>query len=189
VVERGQDGEGVLEFPLYAEIKPYLCNFKLSKFRATLKRRALERRDPHCRIRSAPQSTASTRSALRKLLSKNAMKFDICKLSAGDMLGMFIAAVERQAREPNSGICPVVCLGHSKDFWNDVALDAFFATISSHRKYRSGFHWNSLGGVVRQILAAQRCAAAQMQRPRHNRHTSRRSAARDARRWNESRAR
>jgi len=160
MAEQGQAGEGVLEFPLYAEMKPYLCNFKLSKFRATLKRKALEKRDPHSRVRSAPQSTASSRSALRKLFSKNAMKFDVCKLSAGDMRRMFASAVAKQAASPSRGIYPVVCLGHSKDFWNDTALDTFFRTISSHRKYRSAFHWNTLGGIVQQILADQTCAVA-----------------------------
>jgi hypothetical protein len=153
MTERGQDCQGVLEFPLYAEMKPYFWNFKLSKFRATLKRRALEKQDPHCRVRSAPRSTASPRSVLRKLFSKNAMKFDICKLSTGDMCRMFAAVVEKQAADPCSGIYPVVCLGHSKDFWNDAALDAFLRKISSHRKYRSAFRWNTLGGIVRQILA------------------------------------
>ncbi len=154
VVKRGQDYEGVLEFPVYAEMKPYVYNFKLSKLSATLRRRALERRDPHCRVRSAPQSVSSLRSPMRKLLSKNAMKCDICKLSAGDMYRMFAAAVRRQAADPRDGIDPVVCLGHSKDFWNDAALDEFFRRISSHRKYRSEFRWNTLGGIVQQILAA-----------------------------------
>jgi len=152
MTERGRASEGVLEFPLYAKMKPYLCNFKPTKFRATLKRRAIERQDPHCQVHSAPQSTASPRSALRKLFSSNAMKFDICKLSAGDMFRMFAWAVQQQAAGPNGGFCPVVCLGHSKDFWNDVALDAFLGRISSHRKYRSEFHWNTLGGIVGQIL-------------------------------------
>lgn len=151
MTEHGADHEGVLEFPLYAEMKPYLCNFKLSKFRATLKRRALEKRDPHCRMHSAPQSTASPRSALKKLLSKNAMKFDVCKLSAGDMCRMFASAAMNQAVNPGQSIYPLVCLGHSKDFWNDAALDTFFRRISSRRKYRSRFRWNTLGGVVRQI--------------------------------------
>jgi len=153
VTERGADGEGVLEFPLYAEMKPYLCNFKLSKFRATLKRRAIEKRDPHCRVHSAPRSTASPQSALKKLFSKNAMKFDVCKLSAGDMYRMFTSAV---AQSPSQGLCPLVGLGHSKDFWNDKALDKFFLRISSHRKYRSAFRWSTLGGLTREILADHR---------------------------------
>lgn len=154
VVECGQEGEGLLEFPVYSEMKPYLCNFKPAKLIATLKRRAIEKRDPHCRVHAATQSVSSLRSVMTKLLSKNAIKFDICKLSAGDMCRMFASAVEKQTADTRCDIYPVVCLGHSKDFWNEAALDEFFRRISSYRKYRSKFRWNTLGGVVQQIRSA-----------------------------------
>jgi hypothetical protein len=153
VVDRGRAYEGVLEFPVYTEMKPYLCNFKLSKLIATLRRRAIERRDPQSRVAAAPQSVLSVRSVASKLLSRHAVKFDICKLSAADMFGMFVSAVERHRAERRNAAYPLVCLGHSKDFWNDAALDAFFERISSHPKYRSAFRWNTLGGTVKQILS------------------------------------
>jgi hypothetical protein len=88
------------------------------------------------------------------------MKFDICKLSAADMYAMFVSAVETQEAGLAHGVHPLVCLGHSKDFWNDAALNAFFDRISSHPKYRSAFRWNTLGGTVKQILSRRPQSAA-----------------------------
>lgn len=151
VIERGQEGEGLLEFPVYSEMKPYLCNFKCAKLVATLKRRALEKQDPHCRVDAATQSVSSFRSTMRKLLSKNAVKLDICKLSAHDMYRMFASALDKHRAIPTRDIYPLVCLGHSKDFWNDAALDEFLTRISSTSTYGSEFRWNTLGAVTQQI--------------------------------------
>jgi hypothetical protein len=140
-------------------MKPYLWNFKLSKLVPTLRRRARERRDPQSKVGAAPQSVASPLRIAAKLFSKHAVKFDICKLSAADMFAMFVSAVKGHEAGPGQMTCPLVCLGHSKDFWNDAALDRFFAKITSHPKYQSAFRWNTLGGTVKAVLAGRPRAA------------------------------
>jgi hypothetical protein len=153
VVGRGQDGEGVMEMPVYTEMKPYLYNLKYRKLAITLKRRALERRDPQSKVAYAPQSASVGGLLLRKLFSMHAMKFDFCKLSKADMRAMFATAVQRM-NEFGQPVRPLVCIGHSKDFWNDSALEAFFDAISSRHAYRGSFRWSTLRAVAKRILSS-----------------------------------
>ncbi|MDI6449524.1 hypothetical protein [Anaerobaca lacustris] len=154
VAECGGEEEGVLEFPVYSEMKPYVCNFKLSKVVATMRRRTVERRDPHSQVASAPQSVPSVHTVLGKLLSRHAVKFDICKLSARDMCAMFASAA-RRAAGADGAVHPLVALGHTKDFWNDTAFERFLQGLCADSRYRGQFRWNTLAGVTKQVLGAR----------------------------------
>ena len=124
----GRAGENVLELPVSCRMESYWKNFKVTKLRATIKRRKAEKTS-----RLYHQANGSTSSipkyhvVLRNLVRKHASTFDFCKLSSKDMLDRIGEYVELSEQ-------PVVAIGHSKDFFNDRGLDQFLATVKHDKQ-------------------------------------------------------
>jgi len=152
VVRRGGKYEGIVELPVYSQMKPSINNLKFSKVKATVKRYRLERRDPHSRLPSTPRSVPPKRTILRMLFSKYPMKFDFGKLSAADMYRVFITEANKQKKNSDSSVYPLVGIGHCKDFWNDRNLEKFISSISSSTEFRSVFCFDTLGGLIKRIV-------------------------------------
>jgi hypothetical protein len=126
----GQPGENVLEFPVSSKLQPYWKNFKITKVRAALRRKAIEdtsRREQG--IDTKISSVPKLGTALRKLFSKHASAFDFGKLSSKDMLNRIrkYNGVSEQT---------VVLIGHSKDFCNDHNLDVFLKELKQNNQVR-----------------------------------------------------
>lgn len=124
----GKPGENVLELPVSSKLQPYWKNFKITKLRATLKRRAIENasrneQGVHTDISSVPKS----KTVLRKLLKKHANTFDFCKLSNRDMLNR----IRKDDQFPEQ---TAVLIGHSKDFFNDHNFDTFLRKMRQNSK-------------------------------------------------------
>ena len=115
----GEPGENVLELPVSSKLEPYWKNFKMTKLRTTLKRRAIENASVSKQgIDTEIRSVARLKTVLRKLLKKHANPFDFCKLSNRDML----SRIREYAQFPEQ---TVVLIGHSKDFFDGHNLDTF----------------------------------------------------------------
>ncbi|MFQ6035607.1 MAG: glycosyltransferase, partial [Sedimentisphaerales bacterium] len=153
VVRRGGKYKGILELPVYSQMKPAINNLKLLKVKATVKRYILERKDPHSRISSIPTSIPPKSIALRMLFSKYPMKFDFGKLSSADMYRVFVTEINKQIRTSDSSVYPFVGIGHCKDFWNDKNFEKFISSISSNTELRSLFCFDTFGGVLKRIVS------------------------------------
>jgi hypothetical protein len=122
----GPAGEHIIEFPVHARLRSYLCNLKWTKLSATLKRRWREKSNTRGQgMMHARQSTESFGQIVRRLGSRQPLKYDFCKLSARDMIGELRRLMERDPSETSGLGAPVVMLGHSKDFGNDRNLEPF----------------------------------------------------------------
>jgi len=140
ISQSGPVGEQIIEFPVYSALKPYICNFKWTKLRATLKRRQTEKADTNGHgMVEARQSTESLENVLKKLMSLHPMKYDFCKLSARDMIRGLRAARQADQSMGNGLGTPVVMLGHSKDFWNDRNLETFLKFVRCECEGKVGF--------------------------------------------------
>ena len=146
LTEEGRPGEHILEVCVSSRMEPYWKNFKLTKLRATMKRGRIEnassgRRDVDRSLRSVPRCG----TVLRRVLKKHASTFDFCKLSATDM-------VKRVREHAGAAEQPVVLIGHSKDFFNDLALDRFLDRV------KQGDHvvFQTLSEFVDKAIGSQR---------------------------------
>lgn len=119
----GPVGEHIIEFPVCSRLRPYICNFKWTKLSATLKRRLRERGNTHGHgMMEARQSTEPLSRVLRRLGTRQPLKYDFCKLSASDMIHELLRLMKDDANDRDGFGTPVVMLGHSKDFWNEGSL-------------------------------------------------------------------
>ena len=151
ISQAGPAGEHIIEFPVYSRLRLYLHNFTWTKLRATLKRRSMERANTHGHgMMEARKSTESFGQILRKLGTRQPLKYDFCKLSADDM----IRGLKRAMRDDKTGGdgvgTPVVMLGHSKDFWNDRNLEAFLRFVKGECEGRVRF--STLAEVTKRIM-------------------------------------
>ncbi len=163
--QQGAEGQEIVEFPVYARLRPYVCNLKLTKLLATLRRRSAEKTDMHGHgMTEARRSTDSAGQILRKLGTRQALKYDFCKLSAQDMIrGLYRATKDDRTEEDAIGM-PVVMLGHSKDFWNDRHLDEFLCFVTSQRQAQVSFA--TLGELTKAIVRRDVCDRTTL--PAHN---------------------
>ncbi len=124
----GEPGENVLELPVSSKLEPYWKNFKFTKLRATLKRRAIENASSGKQgIKTDISSVPKLKTVLRKLFKKHANTFDFCKLSYKDML-------DRIRKYDQFSEQTVVLIGHSKDFFNDHNFDTLLKKIRLNSK-------------------------------------------------------
>ncbi|ERP31407.1 hypothetical protein [Chitinivibrio alkaliphilus] len=144
LTEQGNAGEGILELPVFSEMKPYFLNFLPQKLMATLKRRKIEKSDPHRSI-NRKASTPSSSTVLQKLFSPHPHNLDFCKLSAGEMYRTVLNIVNNNK---NSDIVPIVLIGHNKDFWNDRQLSRFLHKIAKHPDVR----FSTFSNIQKEIL-------------------------------------
>jgi len=146
----GEKGDHIIEFPVYSQVRPYLCNFKLTKLCATLKRRHVEKSNAHGHgMMEARRSSESPGKVLGKLLSRYPIKYDFCKLSANDMIRWLQRVIKYDQEEGDSFGTPVVMLGHSKDYWNDRNLEKFLRYIDKDQKGKVRF--STLGELAKHI--------------------------------------
>ncbi|HRS10279.1 MAG TPA: hypothetical protein P5068_04420 [Sedimentisphaerales bacterium] len=129
----GKPGEHVLELPVSSETRPYWTNLRWTTVRAAIRRRQSERLG--CAARSEAKkfsSVPSLRAALQRALTSQAIMFDYCKLSSRDML----RRVQKHARR---GGGPLVLIGHTKDFVNDMHFERFLARMreDGHTRFRT----------------------------------------------------
>lgn len=149
--QSGPTGEHIMEFPVWSRFRPYVCNLKWTKLYATLKRRYVEKGNTHGHgMMEARQSTESLGKALKKLGTLQPLKYDFCKLSAGDMIRGLQGLVTSDRVERDDFGTPVVMLGHSKDFWNDRNLEVFLKFIKRECDGRVCF--STLGESTKRIL-------------------------------------
>ena len=147
----GPKGEHIIEFPVYCKMRPYVWNFKWSKLSTTLKRRSVEKANTHGHgMMTSRNSTESSRGIMRKLLTLQPMKFDYCKLSAGDMIRWLRHSIKNTPECKDSLGLPMVILGHSKDFWNDRNLEMFLEFIQNECKEKVRF--STLGELTKRII-------------------------------------
>jgi len=147
----GKRGEHIVEFPVCTMMKPYLSNFRWTKLRTTLKRRAVEKVNINGHgMMEARKSRESVPGILKKLCTLQPLKFDFCKLSEGDMIRWLHRLLEDGRPGDDDLGTPVVMLGHSKDFWNDDNLAAFLRYVKNHCRGRVRFR--TLGEMTRQIV-------------------------------------
>ncbi len=122
----GPEGKYIIEFPVHSRQKSYLCNLKWTKLHTTLKRRFHEQSNTHgYGMMQARRSTESLTQILRRLATRQPLKYDLCKLSARDMIGELRRLLKTEATEHTDVGTPIVMLGHSKDYGNDRNLAAF----------------------------------------------------------------
>ena len=154
----GPKGKHLIEFPVCSEMKPYLGNFRWTKLRATLKLRKHERANIHGhRMMQARKSTDSPIRVLKKLCTRQPMKYDFCKLSAGDMI-RWLQRLTRDDRVVAGDLgMPVVMLGHSKDFWNDKNLALFLSFIRT--QCQASVSFSTFGGLAQLIQGRDRNTA------------------------------
>ncbi|NLZ06748.1 MAG: hypothetical protein GXY19_16405 [Phycisphaerae bacterium] len=147
----GPAGEHIVEFPVCSEMRPYLYNFKWNKLRTSLQRRRIEKDNLHGHgMMEARKSRDSLGTLLRKLGTRQPLKYDFCKLSAQDMIRRLQQIVRADQRE-GAGDRAVVLLGHSKDFWNDRHLDAFLRFVKERCSDTVCFR--TLGDLARTVCA------------------------------------
>jgi len=162
ISQSGPQGENIIEFPVYSRMRPFVCNFRWTKLCATLKRRRIERADTHGHgMMEARQSTESLGQVLKKLGTLQPLKYDFCKLSAGDMIRELRHAMKSDQAMRNGLGTPVVMLGHSKDFWNDRNLEMFFRFIKKECEGRVLF--STLGELTKRILKRDKIASPSME--------------------------
>lgn len=151
----GTPGENIIELPICSKMAPYLSNFKWTKLRATLKRRRQEQANVHGHgMMKARKSTDSSLRILKRLATKQPLKYDFCKLSAGDMMRWLRHLQWQDRTSRDSAGTPVVMIGHSKDFWNDKNLDAFLAYVRT--KCEGSVCFSTLGELAGTIPAGER---------------------------------
>lgn len=147
----GPAGEHIVEFPVCSKMKPYLCNFKWSKLRASLQRRRIEKDNLHGHgMMEARKSRDSLGTLLRKLATRQPLKYDFCKLSAQDMIHR-LRQIARADQGEGAGDRAVVMLGHSKDFWNDRHLDTFLRFVKE--RCSDNVCFGTLGDLARTVYA------------------------------------
>lgn len=128
---RGAKNEGVLEFPVYSLMAPYYRNFTLSKLKCTLKRRALEKQDPHRQV-NGRESTPNIWSIFFRMFETHIHSYDFCKLSSSEMVETLIKEEHAES---------LVLIGHSKDFYNDDNFDRFLKEVKKFQWVSfSSFH-------------------------------------------------
>ncbi|MBN1805939.1 MAG: hypothetical protein JW837_11875 [Sedimentisphaerales bacterium] len=121
--EEGIPGENVIELPVSSKMEPYWKNFKKTKLRAAFKRWKAERasigkHNTDKKISSIP----NYHSVIKKLPRKCPSILDYSKLSSQDMLRRIKEHIKYSQQ-------PVVMIGHSKDFINDLEFDKFLASL------------------------------------------------------------
>ncbi|MCW7755062.1 hypothetical protein OOT00_13820 [Desulfobotulus sp. H1] len=134
VAVKGEKGKGVLEFPVYSFAAPYYKNFTFPKLFSTLKRRTIEKKDPHLKINKF-QSTPPINSLRDRFFGEHTHVFDFCKLSASVM-------VDIVKKEHESEI--LVVNGHNKDFWNDKNFDRFLYEVKNMSLVRFATFYESV---------------------------------------------
>ena len=154
----GPKGKHLIEFPVCSEMKPYLSNFRWTKLHAALKLRKQEGTNIHGHgMMQAGKCMDSPTKVLKKLCTKQPVKYDFCKLSARHMICWL-----RQLIQDNQIIAgdlgmPVVMLGHSKDFWNDKNLAEFLGFIRT--QCQASVRFSTLGELVHLIQERDRNTA------------------------------
>lgn len=150
ISQSGRTGENIIEFPVHSKVRPYVCNFKWTKLRTTLKRRYVERGNTrgHAMVK-ARQSTESLGQMLKKLGTLQPLKYDFCKLSATDMIRGVRELLKEDCMDRNDFGTPVVMLGHSKDFWNDRNLEMFLRFIK--KECESRVHFSTFRELAKRI--------------------------------------
>lgn len=147
----GPPGEGLVEFPVYSRLRPYVCNLKWTKVYATLKRRSQEKSNTHGHgMMAARQSTESFAQILRRLGTRQPLKYDFCKLGAGDMIRGLRRLIKGEPAGADAVGTPVVMLGHSKDFWNDRNLAVFLKSVKE--EYAGRVRFSTLEECTRRVL-------------------------------------
>ncbi len=146
----GRRGQHIIEFPVYSRMRPYVCNFKWTKLRTTLKRRQVEKANAHGHgMMEARQSSDSLSKVIRKLLSFRPMKCDFCKLSANNMIRCLKQAIRYDEEKGDRFGTSVVMLGHSKDYWNDLNLQKFLEY--AHDVCKGKVQFSTLGEQAKSI--------------------------------------
>jgi hypothetical protein len=149
--QAGPKGEGIIEFPVYSRLRPYVCNFKWTKLCTTVKRRLVERANTGGHgMMAARRSSDSLAQVLRKLGSRQPLKYDFCKLSAGDMIRGLRRAIRDDWTAGEDLGTPVVMLGHSKDFWNDSHVETFLRFVQE--ECAASVRFSTLGELTTRIL-------------------------------------
>lgn len=147
----GPKGEHIIELPVWSRLRPYVCNLKWTKLCATRRRRLRERADMHGHgMMDARQSTEPFGRVLRRLGTRQPLKYDFCKLSANDMIRGLRRLMKSDPVDGNGFGTPVVMLGHSKDYWNDRNLAIFLKFVKE--KCAERVHFSTLGECTRKIL-------------------------------------
>lgn len=149
--EQGAPGENVMELSVSARMEPYWKSLKPAKLRAALRRRQTERTSGNGHQNgngngNGVSSVPSIRSALAKILTKQASTFDFCKLSCQDMLKRI-----HELEDPRQQ--PVVVIGHSKDFVNDRQFEMLLAGMSE----RGDVRFVTLCESIRQAKECTNC--------------------------------
>jgi hypothetical protein len=122
----GITGQNILELSINSNMEPYWKNFKKTKLKATFRRWRSERaskanQNDNKKISSVPNYS----SVLRKFLKKCPNIFDYCKLSSKDML----RRIKEHTKYPHQ---PIVIIGHSKDFINELEFEKFLSSLSKN---------------------------------------------------------
>lgn len=154
VQRKGASGENILEFPVCSFMKPYIANFKWTKFYTTLKRRSIQSSGNNQNFKSVSSKHAQKRSLIKELFRSYPLKLDFCKLSAADMC-KFLDKIIRNNSSTSGDIVPVVMIGHSKDFWNDRNLKTFLYRVREEYIDKGQVTFTTLGETVRSILKLQ----------------------------------
>jgi hypothetical protein len=147
----GPRGEQIIEFPVNSRLRPYVCNLKWTKLSATLKRRSVEKANTQgYGMLEARKSTDSLGGILKRLWTLQPLKFDFCKLSAGDMIRWLRRLIDDDRIIDDELDITVVMLGHSKDFWNDQNLASFLNFIQ--KKYREHVRFSTFAEETKRII-------------------------------------
>lgn len=150
IAQAGPKGEAIIEFPVYSRLRPYVCNFKWTKLCTTIKRRLVERANTGGHgMMEARRSADSPAQVLRKLATWQPVKYDFCKLSAGDMIRGLRRVMRNDATTGGDPGTPVVMLGHSKDFWNDAHVETFLRFVRD--ECAAGVRFSTLGELTTRI--------------------------------------
>jgi hypothetical protein len=140
ISQSGPKGEHIIEFPVCSRLRPYVCNLKWTKLYTTLRRRLQERSNTHGHgMLEARQSTEPFSRVLRRLGTRQPLKYDFCKLSANDMIRGLRRLMKSDSGDGDGFGTPVVMLGHSKDFWNDGNLAVFLRFVKEECAERVRF--------------------------------------------------
>jgi hypothetical protein len=140
ISQSGPKGEHIVEFPVCSRPKLYVCNLKWTKLYATLKRRMQENGNTHGHgMMEARRSTEPLSQILRRLGTRQPLKYDFCKLSASDMIRELRQLMKNDPGDRDGVGTPVVMLGHSKDFWNDGNLAVFLKFVKEECAERVRF--------------------------------------------------
>jgi hypothetical protein len=115
---RNPDGT-LIELPIYAQMVPFWRLLSARRF-------DLERRG------SSGQTGRQRMSRIRDLLRfRHPLKFDFCRMTAGEMTRMLDIEVREDRRDP-SAFRPIVAIGHTKELSGTGAVDAVLSFLSRH---------------------------------------------------------